>query len=577
MYPDTFVETKTSQPERVIFTKILSQLDNSYTVLHSLKIYDNIEAKLIGEADFVVISPNGILFIEVKGRIDYSDGYWNYNYGIESKRTTESPLMQSQTAMFAVRENLKTLLKEEGMEHLLTGVPWGCSAISTQSPINSHSTELPRDICKGIEVVIKDDGVRNFIVSVQSYWKNKHIKSGKIFKALSNENIDLIYKKIRGFQSVVAATHNDLITLTDQKIVEATKLQAKILRGVDAMPRLILSGRAGTGKTAIATTFATRALKEGKKVLFLCYNKNLADHIRKFLSPEINVTTAHAFYLSAIKSANAESYIEEYGSNLNDFFDVLPKIYRDIAYPSIDDKYDVVIVDEAQDLMNIDHIQAIAVSVKGGLESGNIKLFYDPIQNIYGKLTDDVLDLLYSEYFFARFELLENCRNSREVATMANVISEVNVPINEDISTGSPLSPKYVKKISAAPMAIKNIINELSSTGVTPENIIILSPRTLDNSVCKALVDEGILGLWGESSANPVLGYFSTIHGFKGLDSGAVILVDIDLESETTSQLLIYVASTRAKAFLCPILLESNKGRYEKLTENWAIRLANIV
>lgn len=575
MYPDSFVETKTSQPERVIFTKISSQLDDSFTVLHSLRIYDNTGGKLIGEADFVVISPNGILFIEVKGRIDYSDGYWHYYYGSEIKRTTESPLMQSQTAMFAVRDTLKALLKDEGMEHLLTGVPLGCSAVSTFSPVTSHSTESPGEIFKGVEVVISDNGVKNFITSAQSYWKNKHERSGKLFRPLSAENIDLIYRKIRGVTSVLLATHNDTITLTNQKIVEATKLQAKILRGVDAMPRLILSGRAGTGKTAVATTFATRALKEGKRVLFLCYNKNLADHIRSFLSPEINVTTAHSFYLSAIKSANAESYINEYGSNSDDFFDLLPKIYRDIAYPSIDEKYDVVIVDEAQDLMNIDHIQAIAVAVKGGLESGNIKLFYDPIQNIYGKLTDEVLDLLYDDYFFARFELLENCRNSCEVATMANVISEVNVPINEDISTGSPLLPKYVRKISDVPTAIKNIINKLSSTGVAPEDIIILSPRTIDKSIVKELVDDGILGLWGESSGNPVLGYFCTIHGFKGLDSGAVILADIDLEFEPISQLLIYVASTRAKAFLCPVLLESNKSRYDKLTENWAIRLAN--
>ncbi|WP_204265246.1 hypothetical protein, partial [Klebsiella pneumoniae] len=50
--------------------------------------------------------------------------------------------------------------------------------------------------------------------------------------------------------------------------------------------------------------------------------------------------------------------------------------------------FDAVVVDEAQDILTAEHLDALDLTVDGGLESGRWHLFLDPQQNIYGKLSE---------------------------------------------------------------------------------------------------------------------------------------------------------------------------------------------
>src|SRR5208282_5868823 len=57
------------------------------------------------------------------------------------------------------------------------------------------------------------------------------------------------------------------------------------------------SGGAGTGKTVLALEAARRLATPGRRVLFVCFNKALAAHVREVLEPEagdgIEATTFH--------------------------------------------------------------------------------------------------------------------------------------------------------------------------------------------------------------------------------------------------------------------------------------------
>jgi len=103
-----------------------------------------------------------------------------------------------------------------------------------------------------------------------------------------------------------------------------------------------------------------------------------------------------------------------------------------------------------------------------------------------------------------------------------------------------------------------------------------LSPRTLDNSLVLPLAQGAsrVIGPWGVAPGPNIKAMFSTIHSFKGLESGAVILVDLDIESEISRKQLLYVGCSRAKAILCPVLPESNRPTYMSLAASYGARFA---
>ncbi|RLC28030.1 MAG: hypothetical protein DRH37_10030, partial [Deltaproteobacteria bacterium] len=98
-----------SSAEKRLFSRLKNELDDSYTVLHSLGVPKH-NTKLVAELDFVVLSPRGILCLEVKGgRISHRAGSWTYTNRFGKRHDKrESPFDQVRSAMFALIKNLKT-------------------------------------------------------------------------------------------------------------------------------------------------------------------------------------------------------------------------------------------------------------------------------------------------------------------------------------------------------------------------------------------------------------------------------------------------------------------------------------
>jgi hypothetical protein len=103
----------------------------------------------------------------------------------------------------------------------------------------------------------------------------------------------------------------------------------------------------------------------------------------------------------------------------------------------------------------------------------------------------------------------------------------MEIPINEDLTSGRPQSPKFATKTELI-TSIANMIDELSATGLPATDIVVLSPRTLDKSLVHPLSQGAsqVIAPWGSVPGRNIKALFATIHSFKGLESGAVILVD---------------------------------------------------
>jgi len=331
---------------------------------------------------------------------------------------------------------------------------------------------------------------------------------------------------------------------------------------------------AGTGKTLLAVNVAERLSGEGKKVLLLCFNDNLSVYLRKTVSSGVTVSTVHKVLAAGTTSQLAQEMLKDYGPDK--LWSVgMPAVFSLVNQITDDAKYDAVVIDEAQDVMTIDYLDAISCLVLGGVSSGNVVMFYDSNQDIYGTISEEALKYLHRYYYF-KYELSVNCRNTREVAALGSILSEMVIPINEDLTSGRPQSPKFATKTELI-TSIANMIDELSATGLPATDIVVLSPRTLDKSLVLPLSQGAsqVIAPWGSVPGRNIKAMFSTIHSFKGLESGAVILVDLDIESEVSRKQLLYVGCSRAKAILCPVLPDTNKKTFVVLASSYGARLAS--
>lgn len=567
MHPPTPIVGKTSPPERSVFAKIERQLDSEHVVLHSLRTFDHLK-KPMAEADFVVVGPLGIFVIEVKGDYTCTNGVWDFADDVTKK---ESPLEQASGSMYAIKNRLEAMMSESGKADLFKAISFGSGFISTARDLPGGMIEIPAELFLGPSRILSepDSSCRSYVARAQQYWMSKNSRSRK----LSREEVNVIASALRPDVSAPLDAYTNL-KLMNGLMAEATRQQEAVLRGALSNPRLIVQGMAGTGKTLLAVNVAERLSGEGKKVLLLCFNDNLSVHLRKTVSSTVTVSTVHKVLAAGTNSQLAQEMLKDYSPDRL-WNEGMPAVFSLVNQNTDDAKYDAVVIDEAQDVMTIDYLDAISCLVLGGVSSGNVVMFYDSNQDIYGTMSEEALKYLHRNYYF-KYELSVNCRNTREVAALGSILSEMVIPINEDLTSGRPQSPKFATKTELI-TSIANMIDELSAAGLPASDIVVLSPRTLDKSLVLPLSQGAsqVIAPWGSVPGRNIKALFATIHSFKGLESGAVILVDLDIESEVSRKQLLYVGCSRAKAILCPVLPDTNKKTFVVLASSYGARLAS--
>ena len=121
MYPP-YIRDTGSNAERRLF-KILENLSpsNEWMAFHSLNLSRH-EYKKWAELDFVVVGPDGLYVLEVKGGgVACNDGIWTFTdrYGEEHRRT-EGPFDQARTGMYSLLDFMKRSLPPALTERMVS-------------------------------------------------------------------------------------------------------------------------------------------------------------------------------------------------------------------------------------------------------------------------------------------------------------------------------------------------------------------------------------------------------------------------------------------------------------------------
>tara|TARA_B100001094_G_scaffold333212_1_gene409543 strand:+ start:9968 stop:12223 length:2256 start_codon:yes stop_codon:yes gene_type:complete len=342
--------------------------------------------------------------------------------------------------------------------------------------------------------------------------------------------------------------------------------QKKIINSLLNGKSVIVDAVAGSGKTTTILWIA-KAFKN-KKLLMLTYNRRLRDETRektnKLFINNLNVFTYHGF-------------VSRYFTNNNDTAcktDVDMVKMLNIDKLKADFGYDLVIIDEAQDMTPLYCKLVSKIINKSTTFPNNMVLLGDCHQSIYDFQGADSrflsgADKIFNQY--TNWDKLTLSESFRITADMALFMNKVVLDDNRIKSSKHLVEkPKYFvcdifdnNETNVAFVEIKNILQEQS-----PDTIFILAPSVKSNKsplrVLAQLVGTLNVPIFVPANDEDKLDddiikgkiVFSTYHSTKGLERDNVFVFNFDesyfnyYEKEAPRYKCpnaLYVALTRAK------------------------------
>lgn len=457
--------------------------------------------QVMGEADFVVLWKGAILVLEVKGgRIGRTeDGIWYSvdRYGAQHP-LRRSPWVQAKDAAFALLDILTARTEGGG------GWPFAYAVVTPHQNLASDAEWSPQQHI-GLDRMTPA-GLERALDALARMARTppggaEHIREHGLRPM---GNLSVVSTHLRREVDAMR-TVPDTELLIDQNIVSMTDEQVDAMRAFERNPRVLVLGGAGTGKTVLAVEAARRAASDGSSVAFVCGSPGVLELASELLS----------------------------GSSV-----------RLVPFGSIPGEplFDVVVVDEAQDLLNVEDMSRLSEALRGGLHGGRWWVFLDP--NNQAHLIGVFDEMVYREIQVGAVmvDLTKNVRNSRTVVT--TVQSHLGADLGSPrIGEGPDASIVQARIREEARHLLEGRVRALRDQGVGRRKITIIT----------AAADPAgsVLAVEGRVPSNYTVGDRSyevvTAANIKGLERAHVIVVDVAELDTPGGRAASYVAMTRPR------------------------------
>ena len=390
-----------------------------------------------------------------------------------------------------------------------------------------------------------EDNFDVYIKRVYEYWFMRYKETNNFTCRDLNENdIKDLKKILRGNFAVIPAMGKELENISNE-IIRLTEEQYEHLNNTtEDNDRVMIKGVAGTGKSILAIEKAKQLMTRGLKTAYICFNRNMGKLAELSIGdiPEGSfVGTLHRLLLNQNLNINVEDSLSDICSDF-------------IKNANITEKFDALIIDEAQDLMDYNIIETLSLFLKGGLENGKWIILFDPNQNIFQPMAsfDETFKFLKEFCRPAIVSLNVNCRNTKQIAEKVSIMTKVESAQYKNIN-GAEVVLKTFESNRECISELRKQLQSLLTGGVNANNIVILSKYKKENSILKdesTLCNLPIKEIDNISYANKNIIKYCTVQSFKGLESDIVFYIDIDGFSDTKNRMINYVALSRAKSFL---------------------------
>lgn len=506
--------------------ELLSSLGDNFTIFHSVQWVKrgNKWKSTWKENDFLILNRRlGALVLEVKGgEIECRGSVFHQKNSATGEISILNPDKKNDPLSQAI----------DGIYHyrkVLDNISWGLSdrfpveaAVWFSScSIKDSISQFPLKYREASGAVL---GADDFKLGKKAIYNIYEFYSSENKVDISDEEYQKIVESIASDFDLIAAPAIKKGEL-DHAFLKLTNEQTGLLDYISEQNNATIQGIAGTGKTLIAKEAARRFGAEGRKVLFLCFNRFLFIHLQRTF-PYENVTyyNLHSFIAKYRPGADTSSSEKRSKELLKIDWDLLD--------------FDDIVIDEAQDFLNE---EIIYFKDYTELREGHFFTFYDKNQLLTTKEVPEWISR--SE---CKLLLTKNCRNTYEIALTSYNVIDITMDKKVMMVNGEKTTISFVKNDYVSHMA--KLLRQLTDDehGYEYSDIVILSLTSEDNSIFSEVTKISGIPITREKTNSSVM--FTTASKFKGLESRVVIITDIDINSFVNEEKKrnFYVACSRA-------------------------------
>jgi hypothetical protein len=559
-----------------------------WIVIHDLDEAKHVD-QISGQADFVVVIPNeGLVVVEVKGCHSLVTNEHGWFYGTDPVPDKRGPFKQAAKAMHSMREHLAG----NGLAFnvpMISAVVFPYIDPQINRPIEWHEWQL-LGLSK-LNARPISANILNIIRSAQNHFASKGFKWA-LGNVCTPQVVPPIVASLRPFLTVLASPRERRKGL-DENLKRCTEQQFAFIEQVGTTnERILVSGLAGTGKTTLALEAVRRAKAENPEdfVALFCFNKLLGAALKSEQEAigvkRLRMSGFHPFLMDIAEIPHGSPETDQPGF----WSDILPRKVLSLLRESgiMRGELDLLVLDEAQDLIRESYLEIFDWLLKGGLTNGRWLAFGDfERQAIYKPDSKpDEVDLLYigmsrslhrlvlfchentKDYIRHRLDqprqqskrqaadidnpmvdvlanrwakgrcskhrLDINCRNTQEISdcitSLANLVAPARYSktLRADTHTADVETIFYSSPEDQADKVSQKLSKALAEGTFKQRDIVLLSPRDQGSLASVLAAGPQWHGRLQPFAHNKECLRYTTVHSFKGLESAAIFLTDID-------------------------------------------------
>ena len=510
-------------PELDTLAQLKSELPSAYTVFHGVHwTREYAGATSYGEIDFVVINLSGqVLFIEQKnGALEETENGLVKNY----ENGPKSVVNQIHRSIDKVRDKFGWQHRNSeklDVEYLLycpdyRVIDVSASGLDAARIVDAQNSDM---LASTIERLL-GPGIEKE--------QSRFLMVEKFFQ----QTFDVV----PDIHAHVSAQHKNFTRLRGGLV--------DLISGLEMSPlKFRIDGVAGSGKSAVARMIFERALREGKRPLFACFNRPLAEKMRASVEGGY-VDTWYGICAKFLEDTGHQIDYEKMYSDPN-FWMGVQELVLDQDKP---DKwyFDTLVVDEGQDfqqlwfdlLMTFLHDQADVVWLQ------------DANQNIRA---EEGVELPAD---FLGYHCKTNYRTPDTIARFMRRNFNIEFECGNDLP-GLGVGVERFDGTDEQEALASSIVEEHLRRGFESDDIVVVSLKGTSKAFFYGLDKIGAFTIRRFSGEYDELGNqimssglitCESIYRFKGQQAPAVILVDVDLDDVEPgrAERLLHAGMTRA-------------------------------